>query len=177
MLYLLVPLYCAVSAIIIIMMVILHCSYFSCGYILFKELLEQLVKSREIYEVLEQQIDKEIFESEVEEVIDDKLDDLVLVFKQQIPMASTFLVGSFVEKLKKSAKLEILKIVPDIREKFVNRMKVGHFDEQVVDKLVASITWSSFKPIVKHIVLVSAISGYLLGLIQVAWMYFFGYIV
>lgn len=174
MLYLFIPLYGAVSAVIVITMVGI---YFTRGKRLFKDTVRELVTSREIYEVLGAGLNKEKFENEVEEVIDDKLDDLVLVFKQQIPMASTFLVGPLVDKLKKSAKLEILKIVPDIREKLMKRMKADHVDERVIDKLAASITWSSSKPIITHIGVVSAITGALLGLIQVAWMYLFGYIV
>jgi len=111
--------------------------------ILFTRLRDSLIENisaafwnhLDLQAIVEQKLDNDVFDAEVELLIDKKLDDLVLVFKQQIPMASTFLVGGLVDKLKAKSKAEIIKMVPDLKRNLVIRMKRG-FDSHSIVKLI-----------------------------------------
>jgi len=77
---------------------------------------------------LQEKIGKRIDLSEASEnLIDERLDRLVEVFKEEIPMASMFLKGSLVEKLKKPAKKELLEALPELKNKM--------FSPSVIKKL------------------------------------------
>lgn len=173
MLFLFVPIYGAFSAIIVILGTGYYFKKSSNGQQLLKESVKAIIDGNELEKVIEGSVDNENFEKEVDGIIDEKLDDLVLVFKQQIPMGSTFLVGPLVEKLKGSAKKEIIKIVPDMKDRLMRRMKSQKNGDLLAEKLFESITWSFCKPITLKIGGIAAGIGAILGMIQLGCMYLF----
>lgn len=176
MLLLLVPVYGAISAIFLTTMIGL-CFYRSRdARKLIKEAVNSLISDENIEESLRGTVGNDSFEQEVEDTIDEKLDDLVIVFKKQIPMASTFLVGPLAEKLKGSAKVEIMKIVPDLKDKVMKRVNLSQDSDLISDKILESISWNTCKPIVLRVWGWAALMGIFLGFLQLAWMFILGYI-
>lgn len=49
------------------------------------------------------------------------LDALVVSLKQQIPVAGMFMTGSLTDKLKGQAKVEIVKMIPKLQQKLIDR--------------------------------------------------------
>jgi len=135
-----------------------------------KQLYCSLIKTGHFEEIVVQKLQSDQFDQEVEELIDHKLDDLVMVFKRQIPMASTFLTGGLLIKLKASAKVEIVKMIPDIKAKLLLRvrrdMKSTHLFDQHADCI-------NVKRIDRYCLIyasIGALIGFLLGLVQLAIM-------
>ncbi len=61
-------------------------------------------------------------QSGVEGLIDDRFEDVISGFKQEIPMAAAFLSGALKEKLKNFGTAELVKMTPDIKEQFSERI-------------------------------------------------------
>lgn len=124
---LLIPLYGALTGWCAVYLPLSYVRYSRKKRAILKGVAASLPKSVEMSHGLESKLDNDIFNAEIDVLIDAKLDDLVLVFKQQIPMASTFLVGNLVEKLKGSAKGEIIKMIPGIKDKLVQQAFEKYF--------------------------------------------------
>jgi hypothetical protein len=177
MLFLLIPIYGAVSAFFIVMITGYFLTKSEKGKQIVNELANSILCDADISQILSSKLDTDLLDDEVEAVVDKKLDDLVLIFKQQIPMASAFLSGSLVGKLKSSAKVELLKDVPELKKRFIERMKNELDDGTVVEELKDKLTWLCCRSFLMKVGGVACMIGALLGLLQVAWMYLFGYIV
>ncbi len=118
----------------------MHLSYFAlvllnggmiylmaCGvlrYFLRPKLLEKMIQEKlvEIEKTLHQKMAQTNFQHDIDEILDRHLNDLVLIFKQQIPMAELFLSGNLITKLKGQAKNELMKMMPELKEKVMERM-------------------------------------------------------
>lgn len=80
----------------------------------------------------------DFLEAEVDGLIDRKLDDLVSIFKRQIPVASLFLTGGLLLKLKASAQAELAKMMPEMKQKLLfkikQRLKLEGMDWGLIDR-------------------------------------------
>lgn len=107
------------------------------------------------------------FKEDLDSLLDRHLSNLILNLKKQIPMGSLFLSGSFVEKLKTQAKEEILLMLPELKQKLLERIgKEADFDH-----LFSNIDLDNFeidassKNLLKKIVNRSAVASSALGFI------------
>ena len=121
-------------------------------------------------------MDNDLFDAEIDKAIDEKLDSLVLVLKKQIPMASTFLVGSINEKLKSHAKGEMLKLIPEVKQRLLARIKGDLQGASLIEMLSERMGSVLFRKLLFSLSAPVAIIAAVCGLFQVALMYFFGYI-
>jgi hypothetical protein len=69
-------------------------------------------------------VDQMISENEAESLLDEELDQLILTFQQEIPMASTFLKGSLLDRLKMKARTRLMGLFPKIKNRF--NYKLAH---------------------------------------------------
>lgn len=90
----------------------------------------------------------------IEEVISAHLDKVVLLFKSQIPLISTFLSQAREDKLKNEARRELFGMVPDLLILIRSDLIV----DQVVRRLWRSVTLS--------LMLMGALVGAAMGLIE-----------
>lgn len=171
MLFILIPLYCALSAFIVVICIGYLLLRSAKGKLLLRGWLQKWMGKGKVDELFDSLIDSSLVEREAEAMVDQKLDDLVVVFKQQIPMASTFLVGSLADKLKNSAKVELMKILPDARQRFKESLRNQGFESFFIAKFVEDLTWPHCRSQVIRIALIACAIGALLGVIQVGWMY------
>lgn len=67
-------------------------------------------------------VDHMITESEAEALLDEELDQLILTFQQEIPMASTFLKGALLDRLKLRARARLMGLFPKIKNRFNHKL-------------------------------------------------------
>jgi Flp pilus assembly protein TadB len=111
---------------------------------------------REIKEFYASETDKEI-----ENLIDDRLSDIVTSFKQKIPMIGMFLPEVKERELKESAKTKLMQMIPDIKQRFSGSDFFSQFAESL---------WRQMR---NRFVLVAICTGALLGLLEVGLMLIF----
>ena len=63
------------------------------------------------------------FHEDLDLLLEKHLDELVIIFKNQIPMANMFLTPPLVLKLKTKTKEEMLKMVPELKTKIFSQLK------------------------------------------------------
>lgn len=102
------------------------------------------------------QVDKQITE-----LIGKKLDDVIIAFKTQIPMASMFIGSAREEKLKEQALQELLKALPEIKTTVLTSPHVVRF----TNRLWRSVTYSLMG--------MAAVIGLFLGLIEMGLIMLF----
>lgn len=61
---------------------------------------------------------------DINDALEEQLDQLVLAFQQQIPMAGMFLKGKLLEKLRNQAKTEMIQSFPKMVTKVINKIKI-----------------------------------------------------
>lgn len=91
--------------------------------------------------------------SDVNPLLDHHLEALVVSVKQQIPMVGMFFSESISGKLKGQAKGEILQMIPQLKQKLIERCLLRH---------LATIKW------------VGAGCGFVLGVVQLVIIWFCG---
>ena len=64
--------------------------------------------------------------ADVDLLLDQHLDTLVETLKVQIPMSGMFLTGTIVDKLKWQAKVQFLKMIPQLKQKLIARYITGN---------------------------------------------------
>jgi len=168
LLYLFIPLYCGLVGVLSAFLPLAYLIYSKSGLRHLREGCSRIFSDVNFAAIAEKKLDNDVFDAEFEELLDHKLDDLVLVFKRQIPMAGTFLVGGLVSKLKHSAKEEILKMLPEIKNRLLTRMQKDLDSQMIVDIVVDRV---QFKSISRYIILFCAAGGSIgltLGFIQLA---------
>lgn len=67
-------------------------------------------------------VDHMISENEAEALLNEELDQLILTFQQEIPMASTFLKGALLDRLKMKAKSRLMGLFPKIKNRFNHKL-------------------------------------------------------
>jgi hypothetical protein len=174
MIAILVPLYGALIGWFAVYLPFSYLRYSKRKEAVIKEAAASLFKTAEISKMVESKLDNDLFDAEIEELIDQKLDDLVIVFKQQIPMASTFLVGNLVEKLKASAKNEIIKMVPDMKGKLMQRAKRELDPDSLLADVATIVDGERFERYFLKFCTAGAGVGLGFGALQLAMMHLFG---
>lgn len=111
---------------------------------------------------------------EIEFEIDGRLADILAGFKQQIPMIGMFLSKSKEEQLKATAKTELMKLVPNIKQRFLQKeieapalnkadLKLDHLSPDM-DLLIDRL----WKPIKSRFLVIAAAVGFFFGLLEFA---------
>lgn len=62
------------------------------------------------------------FEEEAEKLLHDKVKEVVENLKNDIPLASTFMTGSFQQRLEKKIGGQVLKMVPSLKKVVIEKM-------------------------------------------------------
>ncbi len=162
--YLWIPLYSAFVGMLSMFLPLAFIFYSAKGFQFFRRVCSGFFADVDFEEIVEDKLDNDVFDAEVELLLDQKLDDLVLVFKREIPMAGTFLVGGLVQKLKRSAKGEILKMVPEIKQRLLQRMKKDLDSQMIVNLIIESVQVSRLTKYIALLCLAGGFIGFLLGL-------------
>ena len=112
---------------------------------------------------------------EINKVLDEKLEDFMEVkIKSAIPMLSMFLNSNTKAKIKDTLHLEFQNILPDILNKYSEKLEKDIDIEEIVYQKVAAfssekleqILFSIMKKEFKFIEILGAILGFLIGIIQ-----------
>ncbi|MCK5367466.1 MAG: DUF445 family protein [Cyclobacteriaceae bacterium] len=112
---------------------------------------------------------------EINKVLDEKLEDFMEVkIKSAIPMLSMFLNSNAKAKIKDTLHLEFQNILPDILNKYSEKLEKDIDIEEIVYQKVAAfssekleqILFSIMKKEFKFIEILGAILGFLIGIIQ-----------
>lgn len=130
---------------------------------------------------LNEMVDTFVFETEeaekdIEEQIDQRLNDIIVGFKMQIPMMSVFLSKTKEAELKETAKNELVKLFPALKQRFLQKFTKNSknsslsLEEQLhlrVNQLLDSL-WQQVKyPLLRIAIAVGAI----FGLLEVTFFY------
>lgn len=67
-------------------------------------------------------VDQMISDQDAENLLNEELDQLILTFQQEIPMASTFLKGALLERLKMRAHARLMGLFPKIKNRINNKL-------------------------------------------------------
>lgn len=121
------------------------------------------------------------FESELGPLIDRRLDHLIDQFKPLVPMGEVLLSGSLAIRLKKRAKEEFLEAIPEIKSCLVNKIERDFNFNQIIGELlqeidcsqIPSILASETKGEIAKLKGLSALVGFILGMIGLALFLFF----
>lgn len=119
-------------------------------------------------------------EKEIESLIERSLENLVATFKEQIPIAGTFLSKAREDSLKERARLELIKLIPSIKQQLLEHLS-NHSQEVGINAETAlQVKFETEKIInlfwehIKYSLLIKiALLGFVLGLIQMGFMMVF----
>jgi hypothetical protein len=121
---------------------------------------------------LERKLEALDLNAEVEPILDEKLDGVIDQYRQQIPMLSMFLTEALTAKVKTTAKLEILKALPDIKSRLITKLGETFNPTQMAEESLAGIQFDKLilRHFKKEIFLVksgAALFGFFIGLVEV----------
>lgn len=91
-----------------------------------RSITDSLIANDQAIQLFEGLLDSGDMETQVQPILDTRLDHLVDTLKVKIPMANMFLTGPMVEQLKAVAKEELIKIIPDIKNLLVEKLREGN---------------------------------------------------
>lgn len=121
-------------------------------------LWRRLEKSKaEIIARLTQEFDNVAGPGDFCEILDEKLEGFIEDLRNRIPMGNMLLTSSLSVKVKELAKEGIIKIMPDIKERLINRLS----NEMRVDILILKILC----PELCRIIIYAAVLGFIIGLL------------
>ncbi|HEV8052508.1 MAG TPA: hypothetical protein VGP47_08435 [Parachlamydiaceae bacterium] len=110
--------------------------------------------------------------AEIEAQIDSRLTDIITGFKKQIPMVSMFLSKSKEAELKETARTELMKLIPSIKQHFSGKIdqviEAGGLNQKV-EKLIEGL----WKHIRYRFLLVAFLVGLIMGVIEVGLLLYF----
>lgn len=117
-------------------------------------------------------------EKEIGSLIDKQLDHLIVAFKEQIPMIPMFLTKVREDKLKEQAHIELIKLIPGIKQHLLDRLDTnenGQIDlnasvNEHVDRIWQKLSGHLFKKLSYTILIKASILGFALGLIEAGLM-------
>lgn len=140
------------------------CVYLLCRYAFYRGRVQSEIKKE--LAIVENKIKNKLeavdFQPEAAQLLDERLDRLILTLQKEIPMASLILSGTLIQKLKAQAHEEILKMLPELKHKLIERLAteldVTHFiekmDESFWKRYVIRIAyWASFVGLIVGLVL------------------------
>jgi hypothetical protein len=121
-------------------------------------------------EQLHRKLENADIQADVDALLEQRLDALILIFKQQIPMASMLLSGALAEKFKGQAKEEILKMLPGLKQRLLDRFSK---EVDIKEWVFTQIREFAIEKQARRVSLYAALLGLLIGLINVAIIAFF----
>lgn len=117
-------------------------------------------------------------EDELSSLLDKHLDAYIERVKKAIPMAAMFLTGETAATLKREAKEELLKMIPELKERIAGKMH-SHYDLQAfVKEKIQSFSLEKLEGMVMHVATkelktierLGGLLGFLIGVVQLGLM-------
>lgn len=113
--------------------------------------------SDKVFDALKLQLKELDIESELDELLNKHLNQFIVTLKMQIPMGGMFLTETLNSKLKALAKLEFLKMLPELKSKISTRV--------IHPSLFTEIIKNALGKKVMYSILSSTLAGFAIGLI------------
>lgn|GEM_PF-2561295 len=113
--------------------------------------------SDKVFDALKLQLKELDIESELDELLTKHLNEFMVTLKMQIPMGGMFLTETLNSKLKALAKVEFLKMLPELKDKISARAINSSVFTEIIKKALGKK--------IKYIILSSTIVGFAIGLI------------
>lgn len=123
-------------------------------YILWRTLEKNRAK---IIQNFTQKLDTVELQGEFHKILDDKLESFMENLRNQIPMGAMLLTHALSLKVKALAKEEILKMLPDVKERLLQRL--------TNETRIEIILWRTLRVELYRILIYGALLGFILGLI------------
>ena len=127
-----------------------------------KPLIARTMDSLE--EQLHRKLEAADINMEVDSLLEQRLDALILLLKQQIPMASMLLSGALAEKFKGQAKVEILKMLPNLKQKLLDRLS---HEIDIKEWVLKQIQEMAIEKQILRYSLYAALIGLVVGIINI----------
>jgi uncharacterized membrane protein YheB (UPF0754 family) len=142
-----------------------------------KQKLQELAESNGLFLKM-QQLD---LESEVNPLLDQRLNRLVDQLKGQVPMGEFLLTGSFAERLKLRAKDEILQILPEVKSRLIEKIQREYDPKEIIEEQVNRLKLADLEFFIKNdmkwplrkLAALGAVVGYLLGFFEILLLHWF----
>lgn len=123
-------------------------------------------------EILKGKADLLDFESDIDDLLDVHLDQLLLSFKKQNPMMSMFLTESMATKMKNQAHMEIKKMIPVLKQKIMDKTSEEFSIHDILaekfqdEEILKSLYKQIFQKEIRKIAVIAALVGFSLGLFE-----------
>ena len=114
-------------------------------------------------EQLQRKLEAADINMEVDSLLEQRLDAILLSLKQQIPMASMLLSGALADKFKGQAKGEILKMLPGLKERLLERLSK---EINLKEWVLGQVQELASKKLALRCIVYAALIGFLMGLIN-----------
>lgn len=105
-----------------------------------------------------------------DQLINSKLDNLILKIKSKIPMVAMFLSGELENTLKSLAKEELASFIPEVKELLLANLQKNNTLELQVGNAFSKFKWKRLSSKLFYIALISALFGVILGLISALFL-------
>ncbi len=103
----------------------------------------------------------------IHHLIEKKVEDLVPIFKNKIPLLNTFPVGNLLNKLKEYSREELIKIVPEIQDRFVRNITSNIDPKYFIQKIITGLQKKIRNKLFPIFAAIGALFGCFFGLIIV----------
>ncbi len=113
-------------------------------------------ESDQIFNALKLQLKVLELETEIDDLLTKHLNEFIFTLKTQIPMGGMFLTETLNSKLKSLAKVEFIKMLPELKDKISARFNKSLFTELIHNALSKKI---------RNAILWSTLTGFTIGLI------------
>ena len=110
-----------------------------------------------VFDALKLQLKELDIDSELDEMLTKHLNEFIVTLKMQIPMGGMLLTETLNSKLKALAKIEFLKMLPELKDKISARF--------INQSLFTEIIHNALCKKIKYIILSSTLAGLAIGLI------------
>lgn len=106
-------------------------------------------------------------EKEIEGLIDERLNAIIVGFKKQIPMIGMFLSQTKEEALKTSAKVELMRLIPAIKKRFLQKIGESDYLEGQFHLIVSQLVSGLWRRVKYQLFSILVGVGALLGILEV----------
>lgn len=145
-----------------------------------KEKMISATRQLDIEGEMIKQFDQFDLEKEISPLIENRIENLVGQLKHEIPMGEILLSGPLADRLKERARQEILKGLPEIKDRLAQRIKeefgVENKIEEVVNRMDAdklfSFLQSEFPGGMRQLNVLGALIGLAFGIVAVTLLFF-----
>lgn len=115
--------------------------------------------------------------SEMEKQVDERLDEIILTFKRYIPMIGMFLSQKKEEDLRGLAKTELMKLIPALKQKYLQRVDIvskhaqDRFSTSQFASKINQLCTNIWKQVQLKLFCVMIAIGLILGLLEIGLFY------